>query len=102
MDAGLDTAGIMVGFLVAFNFGIVSLPMIYFIFLGAWKSILSTPDTLHHNICPGHVVSGKGWNSIAGTCARTWSTSYNKLISYVCDGSLYSYAYICQKPKQRM
>ena len=49
--------------------------------------------------CPSNVVSGRDWRSMAGTCARTWTSSSNKLISYVCDRSTFSYSYICQKGK---
>lgn len=93
MDAGLDTTGIMVWFLLFFRLGVFAETLTRFVILGAWKSF-------NHTICPANVVDGVG-SSLVGTCARTWSTSSNKLISYVCDQSLYSYNYICQKAKQR-
>ena len=63
--------------------------------LDLWKSIPSHTG----KVCPDNVVSGDG-NNWVGTCARTDSTSSNKLISYVCDVGFYSYNYICQKRKQ--
>ena len=72
--------------------------------LGAWMHanandviVPGVPKIPKH--CPNDVVSGRHWKSMVGTCARTWTSSSNKLISYVCDRSIFSYSYICQKGK---
>ena len=98
MDVGLDTPIKMVCFSWSFTLDyFTKQPLIYFIILGSWKSISSIPGTT----CPDNIVGGTDSQSKAGTCARTWSTSSNKLISYVCGIGVFSYDYICQKPKER-